>query len=68
MSSAVMSSLAVSPLTVKVPVWGGGLVIWLHLGMPTENGEYCCGIMHQAVHFLSLADGLPLPASESAQL
>ena len=39
MSSAVMSSLAVPPLTVKVPGWGGGLVIWLHLGMPTETAE-----------------------------
>ena len=63
-----MSSLAVPPPTVSVPVWGGGLVIWLHLDTPAENEEYCRGIMHRPVHFLSLADGLPLPACGSAQL
>ena len=64
----VMSSLAVSPLRVPVLVWGGGLVIWLHPGMPSEKGGYCCVIMPWPFHFLSLADGLPLPACRSAQL
>ena len=32
---------------------------WLRPEMPAE---YCRGIMHRPVHFLSLANGLPLPA------
>ena len=46
-----MSSLAVPPPAVPVLVWGGGLVTWLHLDIPAENGEYCRGIMHWPVHF-----------------
>ena len=68
LSSTVMSSLAVLPPTVPVPGWGGGLVIWLRPEMPAENGEYCHGLMHWPVHFLSLANGLPLRACGSAQL